>query len=47
MVIISKGKSVRVTNIPEDEDNPSRDLANEMKKSLHKLNEVKEEDDDS
>ena len=49
MVVVSRWKSVRVSAEPEEEDNPGRDLVNEMREELHKRNvkQVKEEDDNS
>jgi len=35
MVIVSKGKSVRVSAEPEDDDNPTLDLVNEMREEIH------------
>ena len=40
MVIVSKGKSVRVSTEPE-EDSPSKDLVNVMRDELHERNEKK------
>ena len=46
MVIITKGKSVRVTAIPEDDEDEkkTKDLVEKMRAELHKLNERKEEE---
>jgi len=44
MVIVTKGKSVRVTAMPDDdEEKPTKDLVEEMRSELHKLNETDEE----
>jgi len=44
MVIISKGKSVRVTAEPEDEEEkPTKELVDEVRSELHDLNETEEE----
>ena len=44
MVIVSKGKSVRVTAIPEDdEEKPTKDLVEKMRADLHELNETDED----
>lgn len=46
MVIVSKGKSVRVTAEPEDteEEKQTKDLVEEMRSKLHELNETDEEE---
>ena len=50
MVIITKSKSVRVTAIPEDDEDEkkTKDLVEQMRSELHELNEnqVTEEDDE-
>ena len=45
MVIVSKGKSVRVTAIPEDDEDEkkTKDLVEKMRAELHKLNETDED----
>lgn len=45
MVIVSKGKSVRVTAEPEDteDEKKTKDLVDEMRSELHELNETEEE----
>jgi len=45
MIIVSKGKSVRVTAIPEDDEDEkkTKDLVEKMRAELHKLNETDEE----
>ena len=45
MVIISKGKSVRVTAEPEKtkEEIQTQDLVEQMRSDLHELNETEEE----
>ena len=44
-MIISKGKSVRVTAEPEDteDEKKTKDLVEEMRSELHDLNETEEE----
>ena len=46
MIIVSKGKSVRVTAIPEDteDEKKTKDLVEKMRAELHELNERKEEE---
>ena len=44
MVIVSKGKSIRVTAEPEDEEEkPTKNLVEKMRADLHKLNETDED----
>ncbi len=44
-MIVSKGKSVRVTAMPEDteDEKKTKDLVDVMRSELHKLNETDEE----
>ena len=47
MITIAKGKSVRVSAEPEDEDEkPTKDLIEKMKAELHKLNKKDEDEDE-
>jgi len=45
MVIVSKGRSVRVTAEPEEteDEKKTKDLVEEMRSDLHELNETDEE----
>ena len=46
-MIIVKGKSVRVSAEPEDEEEkPTKDLIEKMKAELHKLNKKDEDEED-
>ena len=44
-MIVTKGKSVRVTALPEDDEDEkkTKDLVEEMRSELHELNETEEE----
>ena len=47
MFTVAKGKSVRVTAEPEDEEEkPTKDLIEKMKAELHKLQEDEDEEDE-
>ncbi len=48
MVIVSRGKSIRVNAIPEDDEDEkkTKDLVEEMRSELHERNEKKVTEDD-
>ena len=45
MVIVMRGKNVKISHIPKEES-PSKDLVDKMRAELHKLNK-KDEDEEN